>query len=262
MSEEITKYETQVVQGYQLGSIPVHSPAHVIDTATNVATPLAELIDKKGLFKIISGKKFVFVDGWTTMGAMLGVVPRNMPELSKCKEDGEYEETVELVRVLDGMIIGRAAAVCGGETDKIWKSRPEYARKSMAITRATGKAFRLSFSWIMTLAGFMPTPAEEMEEEQTKQPETKKPKAKIDPFYESARSLAHWFADQGKTEDYNTVLGGIGFTSAKEITDKKQRLEFLDTLEKVKEEIIKQSNQDALAKILPNNNSKRWQSRR
>ena len=32
----------------------------------------------------------------------------------------------------------------------------------MAITRATGKAFRLSFSWIMKLAGFQPTPAEEM----------------------------------------------------------------------------------------------------
>lgn len=33
----------------------------------------------------------------------------------------------------------------------------------MAATRATSKACRLSFSWIMTLAGFAGTPAEEMD---------------------------------------------------------------------------------------------------
>jgi hypothetical protein len=32
----------------------------------------------------------------------------------------------------------------------------------MAQTRATGKACRLAFSWIMSLAGYEPTPAEEM----------------------------------------------------------------------------------------------------
>ena len=33
----------------------------------------------------------------------------------------------------------------------------------MALTRATGKAFRLGFSWIITLAGYEATPAEEMD---------------------------------------------------------------------------------------------------
>jgi hypothetical protein len=32
----------------------------------------------------------------------------------------------------------------------------------MAVTRATGKAYRLAFSWIMNLAGYEVTPAEEM----------------------------------------------------------------------------------------------------
>jgi hypothetical protein len=32
----------------------------------------------------------------------------------------------------------------------------------MAQTRATGKACRLAFSWIMSLAGYEPTPAEEI----------------------------------------------------------------------------------------------------
>ena len=44
----------------------------------------------------------------------------------------------------------------------VWSTRPRYARRSMAQTRATGKACRLAFSWIMALAGYEPTPAEEM----------------------------------------------------------------------------------------------------
>jgi len=72
-----------------------------------------------------------------------------------------------LIRSSDGKLIGRASALCGmDEKDRYgkptWATRPEYARRSMAVTRATGKAFRLGFSWIMTLAGYAPTPAEEI----------------------------------------------------------------------------------------------------
>jgi hypothetical protein len=68
----------------------------------------------------------------------------------------------------DGACISKASAECGSsdELDKygkpIWSNRPRYARRSMAQTRATGKACRLAFSWIMSLAGYEVTPAEEM----------------------------------------------------------------------------------------------------
>ena len=38
----------------------------------------------------------------------------------------------------------------------------EFQIASMAQTRAVSKAFRLALSWVMTLAGYEPTPAEEM----------------------------------------------------------------------------------------------------
>jgi len=76
-------------------------------------------------------------------------------------DDGSYEATVELIRASDGAVIGRGSAICGMD-ESTWASRPRYARRSMAITRATGKAFRLGYSWIITLAGYAPTPAEEM----------------------------------------------------------------------------------------------------
>ena len=57
---------------------------------------------------------------------------------------------------------GGASALCGMDEPK-WASKPDYARRSMAVTRATGKAYRLGFSWIMELAGYASTPAEEMD---------------------------------------------------------------------------------------------------
>ena len=89
-------------------------------------------------------------------------------EVCTVESEGVYVATVELVRMSDGACISRASAECGSsdELDKygkpIWSTRPRYARRSMAQTRATGKACRLAFSWIMSLAGYEPTPAEEM----------------------------------------------------------------------------------------------------
>jgi len=154
-----------VKEEMQLGSLNVESKS-VVHRATMVANELAKIVEDKKLYTNIQGKKFVNVEGWSTMGGMLGIVPRECgtPVLRK-EDDGyeEYEATVELVRVSDGAIIGRASAIVGTD-EKTWAKRPRYARRSMAVTRATGKAYRLGFSWIMSIAGFQPTPAEEMQD--------------------------------------------------------------------------------------------------
>jgi hypothetical protein len=55
----------------------------------------------------------------------------------------------------------------------------------MAITRATGKAYRLGLSWIVTLAGYSPTPYEEMDgivvDEKPSKPTTPKKEFKPNP---------------------------------------------------------------------------------
>ena len=150
-----------VQENIQLGMLVVDGPSGVIQKASAVAAELAKIINDRKLYTTISGRKFVQVEGWETLGAMLGVLPREVPPVLR-HEDGTYEAVVELVRVGDQAIIGRGSAICGVD-EKTWANRPEYARRSMAITRATGKAYRLAFSWIMTLAGYQPVPAEEMD---------------------------------------------------------------------------------------------------
>jgi hypothetical protein len=141
-----------------LGTLQATTPGALVEQASTMATALAKVIETQKLYNTIQGKRHVRVEGWTTLGTMLGVLPR---EVSVTEEWGVYTATVELVRMADGAVLSRASAECGDESP--WCDRPRYARRSMAITRATGKVCRLAFSWIMALAGFQACPAEEMD---------------------------------------------------------------------------------------------------
>lgn len=148
-----------------LGTLQASNPAALVSGAAELAGQLAIVIHRQNLATVIKGKRFVNVEGWTTLATMLGVTAR---EVGTVEQDGIYIATVELVRMSDQAVISRASAECGSpdELDKygkpVWSNRPRYARRSMAQTRATGKACRLAFSWIMNLAGYEPTPAEEI----------------------------------------------------------------------------------------------------
>lgn len=152
--EIVASQEPQI----SLGQMMFSNPAAMVEQAKVVATVLKDVITSQKLYVKIKDKNYVLVEGWSTLGAMLGVVPRTV-SVSEI-EPGIFEATVELVNTSTGMIVGQGIAECGAE--KPWDTRDRYAKKSMAITRATGKAFRLSYSWIIKLAGYEGTPAEEM----------------------------------------------------------------------------------------------------
>jgi len=141
-----------------LGTLQATSPGALMQEATSVADQLAHMVTEQRLSVAIQGRPYVKVEGWTTLAALMGVVAR---EVETAEEAGVFTAVVELVRLSDGAVISRASAECGEE--KPWNGRPRYARRSMAQTRATGKACRLAFSWVMALAGYEATPAEEMD---------------------------------------------------------------------------------------------------
>lgn len=149
----------KAAQTISLGLLGANNPAELISAASAVATQLKQVVVSAHLSQNIQGKEYVKVEGWTTLGMLLGLLPREVSTVQN--EDGSYVSTVAFCRA-DGSIVTQASAECGDETDGKWAQRPPYARRSMAQTRATGKAARLAFSWIMALAGYAPTPAEEM----------------------------------------------------------------------------------------------------
>jgi hypothetical protein len=155
-SKELVPLEAQAVT---LGVIQANKPADLVRAATEAANALASVIESKKLYNSISGRRYTRVEGWTTLAAMLGCLPREVSVVRR--ENGTYEATVELARMTDGVVLTRASAECGMD-EKTWANRADYARRSMAVTRATSKACRLAFSWVMVLAGFEATPSEEI----------------------------------------------------------------------------------------------------
>lgn len=141
-------------------------PVEVVERASKVADALKGVLDRQGLTADVGrGKRHVLVEGWTTLGAMVGVtaVPSWTRPLDGTAPTGKtfgYEARVE-ARTLDGRVIGAAEAMCTRAEGR-WKSADDYAIRSMAQTRATSKALRGPLGFVVTLAGYESTPAEEM----------------------------------------------------------------------------------------------------
>jgi hypothetical protein len=132
-------------------------PVEIIARATEVAKALSEVLKAQGLTSRIKDKDYVRVEGWTLCGTMLGVFP--VVEWTRQVENG-WEARVE-ARTRDGATVGAAEAECL-RSESRWKTADDYAVRSMAQTRAISKALRAPLGFIVSLAGFEATPAEEM----------------------------------------------------------------------------------------------------
>ena len=140
-------------------------PKDVIPRATAIANQLATVIRRGKCTVNISGREHVKVEGWTTLLAMLHIQPEVEWSRPLLREGHVcYESRVVLIHWPTGRKVGSAEAMASdGEPNakRSW-GRDEFSVRSMSQTRAVGKAGRLAFSWIMVLAGFDPTPSEEM----------------------------------------------------------------------------------------------------
>lgn len=141
-------------------------PAAVIERASAIATALASIINERELFTRIGQKKHVQVEGWTLLGSMVGVFAE--VEWSRPIDDGWEARAV--ARTLAGNVVGAAEAMCTAREGR-WKAADPYAIRSMSQTRAVSKALRLPLGFIMHLAGYSATPAEELADEQPERSE-------------------------------------------------------------------------------------------
>ena len=142
---------------------PMISVADRVVIATRVADALKSVLESQHLIQRIGDNNYVTVSGWSTLGTMIGIrVDIISVEPFPTKSRYGYKAKVELVD-------GRGNKVGEGEAiaTSAGRQKEEHAVYSMAITRATGKAFRLSLAWIMELAGYSSTPYEEIPESMT-----------------------------------------------------------------------------------------------
>jgi hypothetical protein len=137
-------------------------PSAILTRQTDLARTLAEVVRKQNLIVKIGQGEHVRVEGWTFLGSLLGVFPvvEWTREVVRDEQIVGWEARVE-ARTRSGEVVGAGEAECL-RSENTWKNRDDYALRSMAQTRAVSKALRMPLGFVMQLAGFNPTPAEEM----------------------------------------------------------------------------------------------------
>src|SRR3990167_479642 len=142
------------------------TPRDVISLASHQAKLLMSIVDQTKCFQVISGKKYLQVEAWETIGAFNQVhaVTEWTHPIERDRVTVGYDAKVNLVNA-DGIIVGSAIMPCYF-TENACKGKEgdakDKASKSAAQTFATSKAYRMNYSYVAILAGYQPTPAEEM----------------------------------------------------------------------------------------------------
>jgi argininosuccinate synthase len=111
----------------------------------------------------IQGRKYVQVEGWQAIALAHGCTA-SAGDVART-ETG-FRAIAKITRMSDGLVFATAEGFVGDD-EKMWASRPEYARRAMAQTRAISRACRSAFAHVVVMmnAGLETTPAEEIPEE-------------------------------------------------------------------------------------------------
>lgn len=140
----------------------VQNPAEVIAVGKAMATQLKSVIKGANLIVKIGQGEHIRFEGWQTVGAFFRATPiTEWTEELKTEEGTFFGVKCHVGIYQNGQKIAGADALCT-KNEKNWKSKEAYELGSMAQTRAAAKAFRMAFSWIVVLAGYSGTPAEEV----------------------------------------------------------------------------------------------------
>ena len=169
----IVESETSKLPDYAIlnPEIPMAAKVHV---ATTVANTLAPLVRNQGL--VVTGlnrsnkeAEYVTVEGWEVLGTFLGIVPVTTTIAEIKNDKGRivgyrargtlYQNPIiENDEIVGGTVIARAEA----QANRDGFQKDLFAIESMAQTRALGKAYRMGLGWVMKMAGFEGTFAEDM----------------------------------------------------------------------------------------------------
>lgn len=138
------------------------SPSQYLAKSTQMANVLAGVIKGKNLYVVLGGKAYVTVEAWTLLANMLGVHPivRETSEIEDHEGNRGWQARVEVFNSQGALIGAGESMCCRGE--KNWANRDDYALRAMAQTRAISRALRNPLGFVVKLAGYEPTPAEEM----------------------------------------------------------------------------------------------------
>lgn len=209
-------------------------PSVILEEARKAATALTQVIEAKKKKVVFNGETYLENEDWLTVARFYGVTSRiRETRLVEFGEDDYhvrgYEAVAEAFLVGSSQVISVAESMCLNDEPN-WARKPLFQLRSMAQTRASSRVLRQVFGWVVVLAGYKATPAEEMgSEPQAERPVVQR-KSQAPPPNGNVQSVVISEA-QGKrlyaiaknnNLDFDYIKASLsnkwGFASSKEIT--------------------------------------------
>jgi hypothetical protein len=155
------------------------TPADMVAAATDVATQFSDIVKQQRMYKRIGDRDHILIEAWQTVGSLVGVFAvkdqgvTELPWPTLGTDPGEvlleasdrglaYGFAASFKAVKDGREIGWGEGRCD-RSEKNWAGRDNYALASMAQTRAQSRALGAPLRFIVKLAGYEGTAAEELD---------------------------------------------------------------------------------------------------
>jgi hypothetical protein len=206
------------------------NPDEVLEHAREHARVLMRVVKEQNLAVTIGSAEHLRVEAWTLLGSQVGVFPV-AETVEPVEIDGVagFRASVKAVTRY-GDVVGRSVAYCMRD-EPMWSLTPTnkygkalevrnlHALAAMAETRATSRALRKPLGFIVQLAGFNPTAAEEMPGVGERTKNSPKPSAKKISDAQRKRLFAiateHGVPDE-KVKEIVLLTGGV--ESTKDLT--------------------------------------------
>lgn len=144
----------------------LRDPNVVLKEAGKAAAALKKVIDAKPKQIKFNGEIYLENEDWLTVARFYGVTSRIRSTTYVQFGEGDYtargfEAIAEAYHIESERVLSMAESMCLSD-EKTWITKPLFQLRSMAQTRASSRVLRQVFGWVVVLAGYKPTPAEEM----------------------------------------------------------------------------------------------------
>lgn len=177
------------------------APAQVLEEARRAAVAIQDVIKNKPKPVVMNGEQYLEYEDWQTVGRFYGITAE-VEWTRYCEFGGVrgFEARAVAKHALSGRVVSAGESMCLNDEPR-WSTRPKYEwrdkttadgkkiwderkrkyeserihvgeeavplaqLRSMAQTRAAAKALRNVLAWVVVLAGYKSTPAEELQTE-------------------------------------------------------------------------------------------------
>lgn len=153
----------------KIDMILVRPPHIVLSEAQRASKAITKVLESNPDKLILNNKRYLKYEDWQTVGRFFGVTAAVKSTRYVEYGEGDYavrgfEAIADALLVGPDQVISSAEALCLND-ELNWSRKPLFQLKSMAQTRACAKALRNVLAWVVVLAGYAPTPAEEMDQQ-------------------------------------------------------------------------------------------------